>query len=122
MHRWIMEELSRIKRRALGVAMAEQLAMFGVGVCSTRFGRLLGGAIFEFRVDEDVAAILDRSNPPSEPICFRLFCHAYGKKRILILAGYDKGEDPTPKRQQREIRLARSRLKDWLARRTKDSK
>ena len=35
---------------------------------------------------------------------------------ILLLGGYDKGRDPSPRRQEREIALARSRLTDWRAR------
>lgn len=41
------------------------------------------------------------------------FCHAYGDKVVLLLNGYDKGEDPSGRRQQREIRLARKRLEEF---------
>ena len=111
-----MEDLSKLERRALGVAMAEQLAALGIDVCKTRFGKQLGAGLFEFRVDEDIASILNKSKPPSEPLCFRLFCHAHGRKRILLLGGYDKGQDSSKKRQDREIKLARARLADWRKR------
>jgi hypothetical protein len=35
---------------------------------------------------------------------------------ILLLAAYDKSEDPSGKRQQKEIELACRRLTDWQQR------
>jgi len=32
---------------------------------------------------------------------------------ILLLGGYDKGADPSPKRQKEEIATARARLNAW---------
>jgi hypothetical protein len=43
-------------------------------------------------------------------------CHAHGQRLILLLAGYDKGEQPSPRRQQAEIDLARTRLAEWQRR------
>ena len=74
-----------------------------MGVCGTAFGRQRGGGLFEFRLRE-------------RNLLLRAFCHAYGDKVILVLAGYDKSEDPSPKRQQKEIELARRRLTDWQQR------
>jgi hypothetical protein len=48
-------------------------------------------------------------------ILLRVFCHAHGKKVILLLAGYDKGREPSAKRQNAEIRRARQRLTRWKA-------
>lgn len=48
-----------------------------------------------------------------EQINPRVFCHAYGDQRILLLHGYDKGEEPKARRQQREIEIARVRLRKW---------
>ena len=122
-HDWIMEGLSRLKRRALGVAMEEQLEHLGIQVCRSQFGRQLGGGLFEFRLDADVSAVLTTDKPPSQPLCVRLFCHAYGSKQIVVLGGYDKGEDPSPRRQAKEIESARARLKAWrLLQKRKSSK
>lgn len=52
-----------------------------------------------------------------EQISLGVFCHAYGDHRILLLHGYDKGEDPKGRRQQREIEAARGRLRQWRSRR-----
>jgi phage-related protein len=100
---WIREELTPHRRRAIGTAMREILQEQGVGVCGTPFGRQLGGGLFEFRLRE-------------EELLLRLFCHAYGQRVILLHAGYDKGEDPSPRRQSGEIDLARKRLAAWQAR------
>ncbi|MGH7765561.1 MAG: type II toxin-antitoxin system RelE/ParE family toxin [Candidatus Dormibacteraceae bacterium] len=66
-------------------------------------GRQLGGGLFEFRLRD-------------RPLLARVFCHAYGDRVVLLLAGYDKGRDPSSRRQEREIALARSRLSDWHSR------
>src|SRR5438309_116856 len=87
--------------------MQAQLQEDGVGVCRTRWGKNLGGGLVEFRVSE-----------PSQEgeVVLRIFFHAFGDRRILILHGYDKGEDPSGSRQQREITEARRRLNDFEAR------
>jgi phage-related protein len=99
---WI-HELDRRKRRALGTAMREILQVLGVQVCGTPFGRQLGQSLFEFRLRE-------------EDLLLRVFCHAHGDRLILLLGGYDKGDDPSPKRQQSEIAEARRRLRHWRQR------
>ncbi len=62
----------------------------GIGVCGTSFGRQLGGGLFEFRL-RDTGLLL------------RMFCHAFGDRIVLLVHGYDKGADPSDKRQAREI-------------------
>jgi hypothetical protein len=53
----------------------------GVGVCRTRWGKNLGGGVAEFRVSE----------PSIEgEVLLRIFFHAFGDRRILVLHGYDK--------------------------------
>lgn len=53
---------------------------------------------------------------PPEAILLRVFCHAYGDRVVLLLGGYDKGEDTSKKRQAKEIEEARARLRRWKAR------
>jgi hypothetical protein len=50
-------------------------------------------------------------------VLLRVLCHAYGSRVILLLAAYDKGADPSKKRQQREIATARRRLREFRSRR-----
>jgi hypothetical protein len=117
--RWIKEDLSATKRRALGMAMNEVLQRHGVQVVGERsWGRQLGEGLFEFRVDRKVKA----DDEVAEKIVLRVFCHAHGDRKVLILHGYDKGRSPASRRQQREIVLARSRLATWRAARAAQAK
>jgi hypothetical protein len=79
--------------------------------------------LFEFRIRHDAAeidAILQASPrgraKRGEEVLLRVFCHAYGRRVILLLGGYDKGRDPSDRRQQAEIEKARARLTDFRAR------
>lgn len=98
-----LRSLSSDERRSIGAAMREILQEQGVAVCGTHFGRQLGAGLFEFRLR-------------SEALLFRVFCHAHGDRLILLLGAYDKGRDPSDKRQAREIGAARKRLADWTTR------
>ena len=102
-----LRSLERHKKFTAGHAMEAQLQQDGLGVCKTRWGKNLSDGVAEFRVGED---------DTQGEVLLRVFFHAFGDRRILILHGYDKGEDPSSKRQQREINKARSRLKDFEAR------
>jgi phage-related protein len=120
--RWLREDLTPTQRRAMGVAMSEILQVEGVGVCRTAYGKQLGGGLFEFRLRHDAAEILrsvgktPRPETGSERILLRVFCHAHGDRIVLLLGGYDKGADPSSKRQRREIETARKRLADFKRR------
>jgi len=48
-------------------------------------------------------------------ILLRVFCHAHGKKVVLLLAAYDKGREPSAKRQNTETKRAKQRLARWKA-------
>lgn len=113
-----LRSLSLRKKQVLGTAMQKMLQHLGVDVCKTEFGRQLRGGLFEFRLRQDAGAIIDEKGRrvPPEKILLRVFCHAYGDKVVLLLGGYDKGEDPSPKRQQKEIEEARRRLVKWKRR------
>ena len=108
------KRLSASQRRALSTALRLILAAHGVGVCGGANGRHVGRGLFEFRLDEDAAT--PRSARPRDRILLRVFCHAYGDRVILLLGGYDKGADPSRRKQQREIARARARLDDFLRR------
>ena len=118
--RWLREELTPTKRRALGRAMLRTLQELGVGVCGTEYGKQLGGGLFEFRLrGRDLARIAPpgKGEDPSEAkLLLRVFCHAYGDRIVLLLGGYDKGEHSSIRRQTAEIAIARTRLKDWQRR------
>jgi putative component of toxin-antitoxin plasmid stabilization module len=100
---WLRTALTSEERRTVGAAMRAILQAEGIGVCGTAFGRQLGGGLFEFRLrDEDLLV--------------RIFCHAHGSRLILLLGGYDKGRDPSERRQNREIETARAGLEEWRSR------
>ncbi len=123
--RWMERALSSDQRRALDAALTLILAVHGIGVCGTPYGRHLGRGLFEFRLDEDEATVskkwdsrpLPASRTIGSRILLRVFCHATGDRVILLLGGYDKGRDPSRRRQQREIARARGRLEGFLRRR-----
>jgi len=120
---WITKDLSPADRRSLGVAMREILQKQGVDVCGSAFGRQLGEGLFEFRLHQNAEQVLrlvgkapkEQSAEQRRPL-LRVFCHAYGDKIILLLGGYDKGSDPSAKRQNEEIRIARQRLAEYRRR------
>jgi len=100
---WLRNDLSPEQRRTVGAAMRQLLQEQGMGVCGSSFGRQLGEGLFEFRLRE-------------EGLLVRIFCHAYGDRLILLLGAYDKGRDPSERRQNREISKARARLREWQSR------
>lgn len=109
---WIKEDLSPTKRRAVGAAMNAVLQRHGVQIVGERsWGRQLGDGLFEFRIDRSVKP----EDNVTEKLVLRVFCHAYGDRKILVLHGYDKGASPSSRRQQREIEVARTRLRAWRA-------
>jgi len=117
--RWIREELTLAKRKALGHAMNTVLQEVGLAVCGTEFGKQLGGGLFEFRLRRDLREAAGTRKETGR-ILLRVFCHAHGDRLILLVGGYDKGEHPSPRRQSAEFALARARLKDWQARSGRD--
>lgn len=119
-----LDGLDPLKRLAMIAAVEQILAKQGVDVCRSTWGRQLGEGLFEFRVRhtaEEIRRLFDGDPPakaagkegPPGKVLLRAFCHAYGKRVVLLLGGYDKGEDPSEKRQQQEIKTARKRLKAW---------
>jgi putative component of toxin-antitoxin plasmid stabilization module len=121
---WIMEDLSRTKRQAIGAAMQHVLQVHGIGVCGSEWGKQLGDGVFEFRVRLKGTELVNKgwsaksAADESEEIVLRVFCHAYGDKLVLLLGGYDKGEKPSKKKQSSEIATARARLEAHRRRQT----
>ena len=109
-------DLSDVELAALLSALEHILSHLGVGVCGTEWGKQLGDGLFEFRIRHTAAEIARMHGqntedlPRGEKVLLRVFCHAYGAKIVLLLNGYDKGADPSNRRQQREIATARARL------------
>ena len=117
-----MQSLTGLKRRAIGVALNEFLRHLGPDVVRTDFGKTLGGGLYEFRVDQDAEQILRKAGkaPRPEPsegkILLRVFFHPHGRKLILLLSGYDKGEHTSKAYQNAQIEEARRLLSHWKER------
>ncbi len=127
---WIKNDLSPTKRRALGSAMRRILQQHGVQVCRNHWGKKVHpDGLYEFRVRMTGRQVLNLQTEihgttehatrtrlgidTSEEILLRVFFHPHGDKILLLLGGYDKGQDPNAKRQQTEIKLALGRLTAW---------
>lgn len=126
-----IEGLSTAKKLAVRAALVNILGRQGPNVCESEFGKSLGGGLYEFRLRHHEAEVLARVRPDlakrveeaeKEKILLRVFFHPHGDKLILLLGGYDKGKDPSEKRQQREIDDARKALKAWKERQRRDGR
>ena len=80
---------------ALRAGIVRVLEPRGLGLAGTAWLKALGDGLYEFQL--------------------RLFVHFHGQQVILILHGYDKGRDDSPRRQNKEIQEARKRLRSWKA-------
>lgn len=113
--KWL-DGLSESKRDALLAALTCVLAVLGPDVCESEWGKPLGAGLYEFRVRhtaEETAAMFagePRGGRKGQAIVLRVFFHPYGQKVILLLGGYDKGKEPSERRQQLKIETARSQL------------
>jgi len=121
--RWIDHDLSAAQRKAVMAALKYLLATGGIGICASEYGRHLGRGLFELRIRHDEQTIIKKAGlpiaaqTPHADVLLRVFCHAKGDRVILLLGGYDKGGDPSPRRQAREIEVARRRLGDYRRKR-----
>lgn len=112
-----LQSLASGQRAAAIAAIEIQLAALGLEICSTEMGKQLGKGLFEFRIRHDAGVIRRKSGEQSsagpEKVLLRIFCHAYGDRIVLLVGGYDKAADPSPRRQNREIETARKRLRSF---------
>lgn len=115
-----MGDLGDVEFEALATAIEEILEKDGIALASTPWLKALGEGLHEFRVRHDAATIKalyadSGARKPAKPakILLRLFVHFHGKKVVLLLHGYDKGGDDSPRRQSKEIEEARKRLRAW---------
>jgi len=121
--RRFVDDLSDFKFIALDTAIVRVLSVRGIDLADTEWLKALGKGLHEFRVRHDageIAHMFGGDAPsvtaPATKILLRVFVHFHGGRMILLLGGYDKGDDPTSRRQQREIARARRRLAQFRAR------
>lgn len=129
--KWITEELSPAQRRSVTAALEELVAYMGPNVVRTEFGKNLGGGLIELRVRQSEEQLLKRAGKTptnahpedeGEEILLRIFFHAHGQKRALVLHGYNKGKNPSKHHQQQQIATAKKRLVNFKEREKKRSK
>jgi hypothetical protein len=118
-----MEDLTKQKRLALETALIIVLAERGLDVMGTEYGKALGQGLYEFRlrwsaaeVRSKAGRVSDDAAAKSEKILLRVFFCTAGQKVILLLNGYDKGQDDSARRQQKEIEVARRLLREFRTR------
>lgn len=117
--------LPEYKQAVLEAAITHVLAVRGIDVCRGEWGKPLGNGLYEFRVRRSLQAILSEAGEPIPPdlvaadvqVLLRVLCTFHGDRIVLLLCGYDKGTDPSSKRQSREVTKARKLLAEWQARR-----
>lgn len=121
----MLDGLSAAKQHAARIALSKILAEQGTDICDTDWGKALGKGLYEFRIRHDANEILRERDPallnkigplPTEPTLLRVFFSVHDGRIVLLLAGYDKGRDPSRKRQDREIATARARLTEYKSR------
>ena len=112
-----VDDLSDFKFVALDSAIDRVLSVRGIDLVRTEWLKALGEGLHEFRVrhDADEVARMFGGEAPvvdgqPEKVLLRVFVHFHGQKVVLLLGGYDKGDDPNERRQQREIGEARRLL------------
>lgn len=109
---------------ALDAALRTVLAVRGLDLVRTEWLKPLGEGLHEFRVRHDAAEIAQmfggddadeaaNAMSPPRPILLRVFVHFHGDRVILLLSGYDKGKEPSERRQQRDIAQARKHVTAW---------
>jgi hypothetical protein len=109
--------LDPYRRTVLDVAVRTFLGRQGHNVCDSEWGKALGRGLYEFRIRRSLATICHEAGQdapaglsPDHKVLLRVFFSVEGAKIVLLLSGYDKGADPSTKRQDREIKLARKLL------------
>ncbi|MFV0316916.1 MAG: hypothetical protein ACK5O2_08130 [Microthrixaceae bacterium] len=124
-----VDDLSDFKFVALDTAIDRVLSARGIDLVRTEWLKALGEGLHEFRVRHDADEVARRfgGDVPDiegrpEKVLLRVFVHFYGQKVILLLGGYDKGDAPKPRRQQREIAEARRLLGQFKERQRRERK
>ncbi len=114
-----VQELDDAKFEALQAAIEEVLAVNGSALIGTKWMHKVvnGDGVYEFRIDNDEGQIQARTGT-SDPdvdddmevdVLVRVFFIFDGQRVILLLSAYDKGEDDSARRQNREIEEAKRR-------------
>lgn len=118
-----MDDLDPVRYAALTAAITHVLEPNGIDLARTEWLKPLKEGLWEFRVRHTAREIISMYGDANEAlpadvsdkVLLRIFVTFHGAKVILLLSGYDKGDDPSARKQQREIAKARKMLRAWKA-------
>jgi hypothetical protein len=104
-----IDDLRDFKFVAPDAAIGRVLSVRGIDLVGTEWLQVEGLHEFRVRHDaEEIARMFGGEAPEvagqPEKVLLRVFVHFYGEKVIPLLGGYDKGDDPKARRQQRDRR------------------
>lgn len=114
-----MKHLSKSDALLTYEAIRNLLAVEGLALAGELWLKALGGGLWEFRLGRTTSAVLSRLNSAEElnllhgKLLIRVFCAFPKGKLLLLLSIYDKGREPSAKKQQSEISRARRLLRTW---------
>ena len=96
------------------------LGQQGLAAVGTEWAKSLGQGLYEFRLRWTAAEVRHKAGRVSDDaagkaskILLRVFFCTAGQKVILLLSGFDKGRDDSPRRQDREVARARKMMVAW---------
>lgn len=115
------DKLDDYDQAVVDTAITKVLEPIGMDIAGTEWGKALGGGLYEFRIRLSLSTLLHwgetqaQDDPPwkDRKVLLRIFCTFHGDRIVLLFQGYDKGKDPSEKRQQKEIKKARKNLREW---------
>lgn len=119
--KWYLK-LHEYDQAIIDAVIERVLQPLGMDICETEWGKSLGEGLYELRVRVSLNAILNRRASEDEhvsvvggdkTVLLRIFCTFHGRRVVLLFQGYNKGKDPSDRRQQKEIEKARKHLKAW---------
>lgn len=119
-YRTFLDSLSRYQQAVLDISVHHVLATWGLGVCASEWGKPLGRNLYEFRIRRELKTICNEIgiDAPADianekKVLLRVFFSVYGNRIVLLLGGYDKASNPSPRRQAKEIKHARILLAEF---------
>ncbi|HXW87127.1 MAG TPA: hypothetical protein VEJ42_02610 [Streptosporangiaceae bacterium] len=111
------ESLSSQKRAAFQAVLRLVLIPRGLDIVGSEYGKALGQGLYELRIRWTASEVAHKVSGldvaevgTPEKILLRVFFCTAGRKIILLMSGYDKADDPSERRQNREIQRARKMI------------
>jgi hypothetical protein len=115
-------KLDEYEQAVVDAVISNILEPLGMTICDTEWGKALGGGLYEVRIRRKLSAIRTwgAANKAAEPVSagersvlLRLFVAFQGDRVVVLFQGYNKGKDPSARRQAKEIETARKHLRAW---------